>query len=59
MDNPAGQNHEQTPVLLAYAAPRWQAADADQERLDFRINAKPAAETTVDRRDADETTPSR
>jgi hypothetical protein len=55
VDNPAGQNHEQTPVLLAYAAPRWQAADNDQERLDFHINAKP----TVDRREADQTTPSR
>jgi len=59
VDNPAGQNHEQTPVLLAYAAPRWQAADNGQERLDFRINAKPTAETTVDRRGADETTASR
>jgi hypothetical protein len=43
-DNPAGQGLEQTPVVLAYAAPRWRAADS-QDRLDFRINA---TKSTVD-----------
>jgi hypothetical protein len=54
-DNPAGQDHEQTPLVLAYAATRRRAADDHQEPVDFRINAKP----TVDRHEADETTTSR
>jgi hypothetical protein len=47
-DNPAGQNHEQTPVVLAYAAPRWRAADS-QEPPDFHINLE---KSTVDRQQA-------